>query len=450
MTYFMEDVLIKNIVKYSGLCSSFFLLASAQIHAADIRPHVKSTYTTIIIEGEIKEGDLEKLIRLVKDGQGKVIGVNLFSAGGNFYEAMKIGRALRALELGSQIPIRDSSDQPSCVDNFGMPVPNDPLNCTALSAAFFIHIGGNHMGGNYVGVHRPYFSQSEFGELSESDAKKAFDLLQTKAKEYMNEMDVPKHVQEDVLGTPSDKILVLDDKVIKTYFWGDFPYRHEWLNNKCSKLSATERMRSESYSERLRKAREARYTNEQQIKVLTPTEWDDLGVLQDKRSEQGKCIIKIKKQLRKDAYIKYFGEEPADYKKHDFTKWISAPGYLGKEFYTVLSEERFEEEKENVLGGHSMTRAVSVTSPYTRLSDSHITKNRIVDRINVLSAPNPSDGFIRKLVETLEKAWGTATIGKDSDGYAVWTWSSSKYKATLTHELVSSQGPYMSLIVESK
>ena len=206
------------------------LLYTVQATAADIRPHItgSGTFRAIVIEGKIEAGDFDTFIRIVKENQSKISGVVIFSPGGNFYEAMKIGRAMRALELTSQVPMRSQSGRPSCEDGVLGIKPNDPQNCTCASAGFFIHIGSIHRGGTYLAVHRPYFEKGKFGELSQNDARKAFDALQDSARDYMQEMGVPKHVQEDVLGTPSERALVLDDKTVKTYFWLELPYRHEW------------------------------------------------------------------------------------------------------------------------------------------------------------------------------------------------------------------------------
>jgi transposase InsO family protein len=70
-------------------------------------------------------------------------------------------------------------------------------------------------------------------------------------RDYMLEMGVPKHIQEDVLGTPSDRALILDEKTIKTYFWGGLPYLDEWKKNKCSRLSDQESKRMRIYSSRI-------------------------------------------------------------------------------------------------------------------------------------------------------------------------------------------------------
>jgi hypothetical protein len=128
--------------------------------AADIRPFIPGTgsYRAIVIEGPIVSGDFDTFVRIVRENEGQVSGVFCFSPGGNFYEAMKIGRAMRKLELSSQAPMRDQAGHPSCSGDFG-PKPYDQRNCTCASAGFFIHIGGIHRGGTFLAVHRPYFER---------------------------------------------------------------------------------------------------------------------------------------------------------------------------------------------------------------------------------------------------------------------------------------------------
>lgn len=369
--------------------------------AADIRPfiHGSGSYREIVIEGNIEPGDFETFVRIVRENQGQVSAVRIFSPGGEFYEAMKVGRAMRALELGSMVPMRDPSGRPSCSDGGFGPKPNDPNNCTCASACFFIHIGGIHRGGTFLAVHRPYFGKGNFGKLSQADAKKAFDALQNSARDYMLEMGVPKHIQEDVLGTPSDRALILDEKTVKTYFWLELPYRHEWTKSKCSRLS---------YKEEL------------------------------------DCAVSISEKSRADAYEKYFGRKPTDYGNHDFAKWSEAPKYLGKRFYELLDEEKFEEEK--FSNTSYLKRAATGSAPYISLSDSRW-KPKAVTHINVVSTPNPSSEFIQRLVKSLKDAWGKTS---DGNGTSEWAWGKREFSAKLTYEPVSATGPFLSLVIDEK
>ncbi len=414
---------------------------SVEAIAADIRPYIRDSgsYRAIVIEGNIELGDFDTFVRIARENQGHVSGVFIFSPGGDFSEAMKIGRAMRALELASQVPMRDSTGRPSCEGDGFSPQPNDPKNCTCASAGFFMHIGGIHRGGTFLAVHRPYFEKGDFGRLSQADAKKAFDALQDSARDYMQEMGVPKHIQEDVLGTPSDRALILDEKTVKTYFWGELPYRHEWTQSKCSRLSASETERAENYSLRLRRARSASEAD------LSKDEWVDLAALQKKQTEELDCAVAIGQQRRADAYEKYFGGKPTDFGNHNFSKWSEAQKYLGKNFYELLTEEKFDEDK---WGKNSfLKRAATASAPYVSLSDFSSSKPRVVTWINLVSSPDPSPEFIRRLVKALENAWGTQSGG---NGTTEWRWNRREFSAKLKHEPVSAEGPFLSLIIERK
>lgn len=300
-----------TIVRFRQLAASAIVLVMLMIRtsgaiAANIQTiiHGSGSYRELVIEGSIEPGDFEKFIKSIRNNQGRTVTVYIFSPGGDFYEAMKIGRAMRSLELSSMVPMRDRSGTPSCGGGGLMPKPNDPSNCTCASAGFFIHIGSVHRGGTFLAVHRPYFSKGRFGELSETEAKKEFDALQNSARDYMQAMGVPKHIQEDVLGTPSDRGLILDEKTIKTYFWGALPHRHEWVRNKCSRLSEEEAIRMEHYSARLLKPRNSPEAN------FSAEELADLQGLRKKQDDELSCAVAVGDKSRLDAYEKYFRTKP--------------------------------------------------------------------------------------------------------------------------------------------
>jgi hypothetical protein len=426
------------------LLSTVLFLHLAMLHitaakAAEIRPFISDSglYRAIVIEGNIEPGDFETFIQIAKENKGKISSVHIFSAGGDFYEAMKIGRAMRALELSSHVPMRSQSGLPVCDDMFGVK-PIDPNNCTCASAGFFVHIGAIHRGGTYLAVHRPYYKKGKFGDLSQADAQKAFDTLQESARAYMQEMGVPKHIQEDVLGTPSERALVLDDKVVKTYFWLELPYRHEWKINRCSTLSESEKERAAAYSRRLLQARSAAVVD------FSKAEWNDFAVLQKKQDEERHCESEIEKRSRIDAYIRYFGVMPADYADQNFSKWSDATKYLGKRFYELQAEERFDEQK--LIGSTSLNRPATASAPTISLSDSHGSP-KVVSWIGMVSTPNPSPEYTQRLVQSLESAWGKRTGG---NGATEWLWVKKDFSAKLTYEPISAEGAYLGLVIKLK
>ena len=413
-----------------GLVLSVLSWASLFVHAADIYPfsYDSGALSYVVIEGRIEQGDFDKFIRLVKDGQGRVQGVVLFSPGGDFEEAIKIGRALRSLDLGSMVPSRDNRGAPQCTTFMNMtPTPKDPKNCIAASAAFFIHVGAVTRSGLHLVVHRPYYSSKAFGQLSEPAAKKAFDSLQEKSRLYMDEMGVPKRVQEDVLGTASDQGLVLDDTTVRTHFLGDLPYYHEWMRNKCATLDDDEEQRNAQYVQRFLKNRDMSKA------ALTPDESRDYTALQAKEKQARNCQVAVGKERRLAAYEKYFGAKPNDSAGYAFNAWPDQVKFLGRRLDDIMNEERVTEEK--FMGGRTLTRKASGSYPYMLIYDSKSNPG-IAAEISILSFPNPSKDFNDKLAQSISGAWGKPTFDTGTEK----TWNSTNFQATLNTDMKSGDG----------
>jgi hypothetical protein len=267
-------------------------------HAAEMRLLVRANdYRSLVIEGEIESGDYEHFLKTVKDNQGKLADVYLLSPGGDFVEAIKIGRALRALEMASVVPGRNSAGQPVCFNDSLGDFPRNPANCTAASAAFFIHVGAVERTGLYLVVHRPYFAPEQFAKLTESQAQAAFDALQRDARAYMTEMGVPPQVQEEVMGTSPDKGVVLDDKTVRNYFVGEIPYQQEWRHAKCAQLSPVETQRLDVLKDK--------------IETLTSAEWSEYTPMNKKRDLELACQGAVRVQSRMAAYERFSALLPA-------------------------------------------------------------------------------------------------------------------------------------------
>jgi len=276
--------------------------------AADIRPHVGGSFKAIVIEGEIVRGDFELFEHIVKENQGQLSSVIIYSPGGDFFEAMKIGRAIRALELGTLAPPRNTDGRPLCEADRSdvVPIPKSPDNCTCASAGFMIYLGGTSRGGKYLAAHRPYFGKGVFEKLLGVEAKKAFEMLQQSATEYMQEMGVPKHLQDEILATPSDRALLFDEKTIATYFSVDQPYLHEWSINKCVRPTAQEKAQYNEYMTRIMRAKE------RTDQLLSSEELEDMKRYQKKDAAMLKCSVDLGKKRLAEAYTKYFGMMPSD------------------------------------------------------------------------------------------------------------------------------------------
>lgn len=178
----------------------FFVFLSAQLFFATKSDAAEFSYAdlnglSIVVEGEIEQGDAESFVEMVRGARGRVRNVFLYSGGGNLYEAMRIGGYIRDLALTTY----------SAQANFCAAESAD--NCICASACFFVHAGGvGRYGANLI-VHRPYFDPEQFSELSFSSARQAYDTMLADSQIYLDEMGVPNELIEAVYATPSSEIL---------------------------------------------------------------------------------------------------------------------------------------------------------------------------------------------------------------------------------------------------
>lgn len=388
-------------------------LVSGVAYAAEIYPDIRGSYAAIVIEGEIQSGDYDAFIELVEAGQGRFSTVALMSSGGDFEEAIKIGRALRALELSTLVPSFNDQGGPNC----SFTEPREQRNCTCSSACFFIHMGSVGRSGLYLGVHRPYFDPALFGQLSRTDARSAFARLQDTARVYLTEMEVPTEVQEKLFSTPSDDILVLDEDTVRTHFLGTLPYLDEWTRGRCAILSSDKVALEESLSNKFR------------AQTLSEGELSTLTELRDLQRQERNCRIREQRILRDEAFEVFFGEAPADYKGHDFAAWHQIALLLGSPFH-ALERQGFVRQPDSI-GSSSLQRKAFTSEPLVTATDVGAERGGVVATILVHGPPNPSDQFNSLLLEALIKTWGDAGIVEIVEDERVWRWVTEGFRAEL-------------------
>ena len=397
--------------------------------SAEFRQVISGTDRQLVIEGYIEEGDFQKFLDVIKENQGQISTVWSFSPGGDFQEAIKIGRAMRALELASMVPTRNKFGNPQCDSEVARPL--DSAYCIAASAAFMIHIGGVSRGGSYIIVHRPYFERKNFGQLSEAQAQVKFAALQAEARSYMSEMGVPAQIQEQVLATPSDGRFVLDEATIKTYFWGDLPARHEWLVAKCSGMSHSDRKKLDLLRNRLSRKNGNDFTSRDEA---------DLKRLDQLDLQEESCRIPLTESSRIAAFEKYFQVKADAHAEQQFGAWVSAANDLGLEFSDIIEKNGFVEQF--FPDASHLERAATAHSPMVIEFDVPQAVG-VVSKISVFSPPNPSELYENQLLDTLNKSWGAS---KSSHGMPM-VWQRKAFVATLSHQS-SAEGESLVLQIE--
>jgi hypothetical protein len=173
--------------------------ATLAARAADIGRGLSSA--EVVIEGKIETGDCSKLGNfLFSEGAKRVY---LASPGGSLFEALEIGRLVRALKLETMIPGNLPADlrEKRAIQHR---LRDHKSNFTCTSACFFIFAGGiarsRDIGDPILGIHRPYLSDGDLKGLSSDQAIMAVRGLRAVVDRYLREMSVPEKYAEDVFG----------------------------------------------------------------------------------------------------------------------------------------------------------------------------------------------------------------------------------------------------------
>jgi hypothetical protein len=182
-------------------------------------------YRSLFLEGAIEPGDLQKLEDLSKGHY--VSDVYLWSPGGDLSEALKISEFLNKNVIASNAP---SPKSDSCFGSFS---PKEKDNCTCASACAVIWITSPVRRGSLVGLHRPYFPQDLYKNLSTDEAQVSYDKMLKKLEVYLREQGVPNTLIDKMIGSASDEVYFLtkeDVSLVGTYK----PFLDELIKSRCT------------------------------------------------------------------------------------------------------------------------------------------------------------------------------------------------------------------------
>src|SRR6516165_468156 len=125
----------------------------------------------VIFEGKIESGDFDKFIDFVFKRE-HAVEVYLASPGGNVGEAIKIGMAIRQLNLSTVVPSKVLTNQ--AFDSLAIHhnLKGQKANYLCASACFFMFVAGIHrsaedVGPAILGIHKPYLLDTELKKGSD-------------------------------------------------------------------------------------------------------------------------------------------------------------------------------------------------------------------------------------------------------------------------------------------
>ena len=207
------------------------------------------------LRGTIEKGDYEKFRAILRPNYRTLPHVKLSSSGGDVDESIKIGKLMRKYLLMAEAPVghdpnTDALGLPPTL-SLGLPptLSNNLFSYLAqdlcrgpdlvcASACALIWFGATTREGT-VGVHRPHTNDPEFKNASPGDAANLYRQMIATVVHYLDEMEVPRAVNDLFTETNSSEIKWIytdfDDRSL------DHPPSYaEWLSASCGRLTDAE------------------------------------------------------------------------------------------------------------------------------------------------------------------------------------------------------------------
>ena len=284
-----------------GFAGFAFSAMGADIRFSKPEEMFRTGFANIIIEGKIEAGDHDKLLKLIEQEANDYArisgGIFLASSGGNLMEAIRIGRLVRKLRLDTHV----SSDVPAEYENRRVgkqPLSDPKANRICASACFFIFVAGvdreRDIYPPLLGIHRPYFSETDLKQLSGNDALSSASQIRKLVDEYLKEMGVPAKYSDLMFSIPKDQVRMIGDDDFKRDFEGYIPELRDWLDAQCNNLTDVEKVVSNKI-ERKKALREKLSQDEERIN----------RILAEKNGQEGECQYKVLNQLRWEAWEQF-------------------------------------------------------------------------------------------------------------------------------------------------
>lgn len=248
------------------------ILFATQAHSAEF-DLVKSRYgfQIVTLDGPINKGDAERFRAIMQRailtlGVDRLI-VSLDSVGGSIGEAVEIGRIVRATLAETRTASTDvwsrefkgevghwriESDKLAFA-NLDEPLPELSKCWSACTIIFYSGVVRTVTDNvdkrtndilkrvlhPTIGVHRPSYDPGVYGQLSPSEAQKAYDLMLQNMSKALAEMGAPSSFIKKTMATPSREIDLIPSDQMEHFVAPTAPFFETWLEAKCGRLTDT-------------------------------------------------------------------------------------------------------------------------------------------------------------------------------------------------------------------
>ncbi len=236
---------------------SLSLMLAQGAHSAEIETVMEhDKYPHISLDGPLTEGDYEKVLAAAEGflDKGWQIQLLVNSEGGSIAEAIKIGTFAR--EAYAVVKIRGNYIKggkgilrkcfSACVLIFvGSPNRDhegDNKYFTKEGDFEYEEVNGEMIAKKVpiIGLHRPYYSKGEYGELSPSAARQAYKKIERLVKVYLRDSGAPDEFTSRMFKSASNELDLLPKKEMMSMFPYKEPFLEEWLIAKCGEIIGRE------------------------------------------------------------------------------------------------------------------------------------------------------------------------------------------------------------------
>ena len=252
----MYSVRKRNLLRIAMLAVAAQTCASTFSIAVQAAEFFRKTPTSpiLLLYGEIKVGDLDKIKAEVD--RSFLSTIDIFSPGGDVYEAMRISDYLNEKMIYVDAPsaaqvITGTNGSTHTIYGigcnswdkklFGMQVP--PQYCICNSACSIIWMSAplrynkvayrSFSGVPAIGVHRPHFDHAYFSGLDTTSAEDKYNEMVSQVGAYLKKNNVPDEVISKMMSTPSSEISILPNELANSVGTAK-PYISELLTSRCS------------------------------------------------------------------------------------------------------------------------------------------------------------------------------------------------------------------------
>jgi hypothetical protein len=149
---------------------------------------------------------------------------------------MQIGRLARSLKLETIVPGRLANDDLNVKLAARHNLSDYSHDYMCASACFFIFVGGvsriSDLGDPILGIHRPYFSESELRQLSSDQVINVAHATKTKVEAYLSEMSVPSSFSENLFSIQPSTVKWITPDEFDLMLGGIIPELKDWVDAK--------------------------------------------------------------------------------------------------------------------------------------------------------------------------------------------------------------------------